>query len=135
MTSKDILSHLQFQIGRMKSLTSTWKGRFASESIFKPTIGPTFNVLVQFRMRSKCAYCRIWMNWLCEPCGGMYQCLKTCSYKGSHPKHGEVPHFIPFIYRQGVHLHLIYVYTCENPHFNGRGYLPSFIEFFHPISS
>ena len=32
---------------------------------------------------------------------------------------------------QGVHLHLIYVYTCENPLFNG-GYLPFFVEYFLP---
>jgi hypothetical protein len=34
-----------------------------------------------------------------------------------------------------VHLHLIYVDTCENPLFNGGGYLPSFVEYFYPISS
>jgi hypothetical protein len=33
--------------------------------------------------------------------------------------------------QRGVHLHLLYVYTCENPLFNG-GYLPSFVEYFLP---
>jgi hypothetical protein len=40
-------------------------------------------------------------------------------------------------YAQGVHLHLIYVYTCENPLFNrGRGgiYLPSLNIFYHTSS-
>jgi hypothetical protein len=32
----------------------------------------------------------------------------------------------------GVHLHLIYVYACENPLFNGGGYLPSFVEYILP---
>ena len=37
---------------------------------------------------------------------------------------------------RGVHLHLNYVYTCENPLFNGGGgiYLP-LMNIFHPISS
>ena len=34
----------------------------------------------------------------------------------------------------GVHLHLIYVYTCENPQFNGGIYLP-LLNIFYPISS
>ena len=32
---------------------------------------------------------------------------------------------------RGVHLNLIYVYTCKNPLFNG-GYLSSFVEYFLP---
>ena len=45
-----------------------------------------------------------------------------------------VYHISPRI--EGVHLHLIYVYTCENPLFSWGGgiYLPS-LSIFHPISS
>ena len=41
---------------------------------------------------------------------------------------------LPLEYPRGVHLHLIYVYTCENPLFNGGIYFPS-LNIFYPISS